>query len=142
MRRALSIRGKLGRGVAAFLLALALSGFLASGGFAGEGAEVTEFAEAASILKDPLSFEGREVLLKGRFKGWKAKCAGSSPATRSDWALEDDTACIYVSGRVPGGLSSLRPKGELVIVKGIARAGKKGAYIEAKEARRLPLARK
>ncbi|MBI2413698.1 MAG: hypothetical protein HYV24_10885 [Deltaproteobacteria bacterium] len=140
MRRALSIRGKPGRGVAALLLALALSGYLASGGFAGEGAE--EFTETASILKDPVSFEGREVLLKGRFRGWKARCAGSSPATRSDWALEDDTACIYVSGRVPRGLSSLKPKGELVIVKGIARAGKKGAYIEAKEARRPPLARK
>lgn len=141
MRSPLSIRGELGRGViAALLTALAISCCPAFVGYAGERAE--ELTETASILKDPVSFEGREVLLKGRFKGWKARCPGSSPATRSDWAIEDDTACIYVSGRAPKGLSPLRPQGELVIVKGIARAGKKGAYVEAKEARRVPLARK
>lgn len=140
MRSPLSIKGKPGRVAAAFLTALAIFCCPASVGCAGERAE--EFTGTASILKDPVSFEGREVLLKGRFKGWKARCPGSSPATRSDWAIEDDTACVYVSGRAPRGLSPLRPKGELVIVRGVARAGKKGAYVEAKEARRLPLARK
>ena len=46
--------------------------------------------------------------------------------TRSDWMLEDETGCIYITGRIPNSLSPVQPKGERVLVKGRVITTKKG----------------
>jgi hypothetical protein len=79
------------------------------------------------ILTGSVKLDSAEVLVKGIFKGWKGDCPSSSAITRSDWVLEDETGCIYVTGRIPTALSPTRPMGEHVLVKGrviVTKTGK------------------
>ncbi|MBF0225265.1 MAG: hypothetical protein HQK76_07395 [Desulfobacterales bacterium] len=46
----------------------------------------------------------QSVTLKGKYMGWKGSCKSAPPETRSDWMLEYNEACIYVSGPVPDGI--------------------------------------
>lgn len=88
------------------------------------------------ILKNPAEFVNREIILEGAFQGWKGKCEDSSPLTRSDWILKDETGCIYVSGKIPGGVSTTAPRGESLILSGTLKIKEGGKpYFEAKEVR-------
>ena len=47
---------------------------------------------------------------------------------------EDETGCIYVSGKIPAGVSTLDPKGESLMVSGVMKIRKGGKpYFQAKE---------
>lgn len=70
------------------------------------------------VLNAPAGFSGKEVLVQGKFKGWNGTCSSSSVLTRSDWVIEDETGCIYVTGAVPAGLSPMQPHNELIKVVG------------------------
>ena len=71
----------------------------------------------SEILRDPVSFSGRQMKFQGRFLGWSS-CPQSDIITRSDWVLDDGTGCIYVTGRLPTGLALDRPAGEQITVTG------------------------
>jgi hypothetical protein len=103
-----------------------------------EQGTITEPASQASmpvkatikdILTGSVKFNSPEVMVKGIFKGWKGKCPSSSMITRSDWVLEDDTGCIYITGRIPNFLSPAQPKGERVLVKGRVITTDKGTPV-------------
>ena len=88
------------------------------------------------ILKNPGEFGNKEIVLEGAFQGWKGKCEDSSPLTRSDWILKDETGCIYVSGKIPGGVSTTEPRGEALVLSGTLKIKEGGKpYFEAKEVR-------
>jgi len=88
------------------------------------------------ILKNPAEFVNREIILEGAFQGWKGKCEDSSPLTRSDWILKDETGCLYVSGKIPSGVSTTAPRGENLILSGSLKIKEGGKpYFEAKEVR-------
>lgn len=92
------------------------------------------------ILDGRTAFEGKEVTITGRFMGWKGRCNTSMPMTRSDWIIEDDSGCIYVSGPLPQGLSALAPKGEPVVVAGVVMKGMKDfPVIQAKDVKLVPV---
>jgi hypothetical protein len=92
-----------------------------------------------TILDDPEAYAGKEIVLEGRFRGWSGKCAGSAPITRSDWILEDKTGCIYVTGRIPAGVSVIEPQGEPLILSGKVRIRKDGKPIlEVIKVRKVP----
>jgi hypothetical protein len=82
--------------------------------------------EINNILDHHEDFVGKTVTVQGSFRGWKKKCLSSSMLKRSDWVLEDETGCIYVTGRIPASLSPFRPKGEKVLVRGRVLITKKG----------------
>ncbi|MBU0483455.1 MAG: hypothetical protein KKB30_02940 [Proteobacteria bacterium] len=78
------------------------------------------------------TYAGQKVLLSGVFKGWKGACFGAPPVTRSDWMLEDDSGCLYVTGPLPAGLDALKPNSEQIMVKGLVLTDRKGEpYLEA-----------
>lgn len=90
-----------------------------------------------TVAKEPANWAGKKVKVTGNFSGWKGKCAGSPPVSRSDWMIEGSTACMYVNGRLPPGLSSIPPArgiGKPIVVIGeiiIDRFGK--AYIQSEK---------
>lgn len=78
------------------------------------------------LLENPTKYSSSEVLLDGFFKGWKGTCSSSFMLTRSDWILEDETGCIYVTGTLPIGFSPMQPHNESVTVTGHIIVDKKG----------------
>ncbi len=92
-----------------------------------------------AILNHPGAFKNKKIVLEGTFRGWSGKCNRSSMLTRSDWVLDDGTGCIYVTGRIPAGVSPSDPKGERVALSGSIKTGKRGKpFFDAAEARQLP----
>lgn len=82
------------------------------------------------ILDEPASCENHDVTVQGLYKGWSGKCESSTMLTRSDWILEDETGCIYVTGRMmPTGSPADQPKGERVLVQGKVILGSTGKPI-------------
>lgn len=75
------------------------------------------------VIRDPERFSGLEIVLGGAFRGWKGSCPESGMMTRSDWIVEDETGCIYVTGLAPQNLSSAEPHGERIMVQGTVIAG-------------------
>ena len=59
---------------------------------------VDELLQRAPVFKDKI------VTVRGSFRGWQGSCKGPPPETRSDWMLEHEGACIYVSGPTPVGV--------------------------------------
>ena len=59
---------------------------------------VDELVQRAPVFKDKI------VTVRGNFRGWQGSCKGPPPETRSDWMLEHEGACIYVSGPTPVGI--------------------------------------
>jgi hypothetical protein len=122
--------------VAACLLAGACG--LAEGDPASPGDMPAEGAEASrretaigKIWKHPDRYEGREVLLRGRFLGWRGQVTPPG-ITRSDWAVGDDTGAIYVAGSPPGGLDPYRDIDRPLEVLGIVMITDKSVpYIRA-----------
>jgi hypothetical protein len=78
------------------------------------------------ILDEPAGCENHDVTVQGIYKGWSGKCASSTMLTRSDWILEDETGCIYVTGLLPTGFSADKPQGERVVVQGKVVLGTTG----------------
>lgn len=96
----------------------------------------------SAVLENPTRFADKEIVLEGAFRGWKGGCSSSSLITRSDWVLEDATGCIYVTGRIPDGLSPAQPKGEHIIVKGVVVIDSKGKpAIQANQLVQPPISR-
>jgi hypothetical protein len=88
------------------------------------------------VLNNRAQFVNKEIVLEGAFQGWKGKCEDSTPLTRSDWILKDDTGCLYVSGKIPAGVSTTAPRGEILILSGTLKIKEGGKpYFEAKEVR-------
>jgi len=83
-------------------------------------------AAIKDILAGSMEVTSGEVAVKGVFKGWNENCSSSSMITRSDWVLEDETGCIYVTGRIPNSLSPAKPRDENVLVQGSVIITKKG----------------
>lgn len=87
----------------------------------------------AMINNHPSDYEGMKLSLSGVFKGWKGRCKGSPPVSRSDWMLADNSACIYISGAMPAGLQAMFPHDEAITITGTVRLTQAGkAYIEAR----------
>lgn len=98
-----------------------------------------EIIQIKQILADHENLQGKEVTLKGAFLGWSGICESSSPLTRSDWILEDETGCIYVTNILPASLSPSQPKGEQIIVTGqviISNTGK--PVLKANQVTKIP----
>lgn len=92
------------------------------------------------VLSAPEEYKDSEIVLTGTFRGWKDACEGSAPVTRSDWILEDDTGCIYVSGQLPPRVSPLNPKNERIIVSGRVEIIRNGLInFKAFKATRMPV---
>ncbi len=91
------------------------------------------------ILNDPVKFSDAEVTLEGVFRGWKGACPSSVMMSRSDWIIEDQTGCIYITGLVPNDLSPAQPQGEHIVVTGRVIVGKMGKpVIKAARIIRIP----
>lgn len=56
------------------------------------------------VLQAKQQFVGQAIQISGRFGGWQGRCQGGPPVSRSDWMLEGEQSCLYVSGRLPAGL--------------------------------------
>jgi hypothetical protein len=85
-----------------------------------------------AIAKNPDFYVGKEVVVWGEVKGWKGSCLSPPPLTRSDWMIEDDGQCIYVSGDLPVGLNALNPSGEKISVKATIKIDRTGKPYLAK----------
>lgn len=82
-----------------------------------------------AIQENPALFTQKEIVLEGVFRGWTGTCRASSMLTRSDWVLEDESGCIYITGRIPNTLSPAQPKGERVLVRGLVITTDKGTPV-------------
>ena len=50
------------------------------------------------IKANPEAYEGKNVTIVGKYLGWNCYgCGYGPPVTRSDWCIEDETGCIYVT---------------------------------------------
>jgi hypothetical protein len=84
----------------------------------------------ASIWQNPGAWEGRKIFLEVKFLGWKGG-ARHPGITKSDWAIEDGTGAIYVTGRRPPGLDPLADVGRRLQVWGTVKVNPRGVpYIE------------
>jgi len=79
-----------------------------------------------TIIQNPNNYEGKQVIVSGNFKGWKGSCFSAPPVTRSDWMIEDEGQCIYVSGDLPGGLDAMKPSGEEITIEATVKVDQKG----------------
>lgn len=88
-----------------------------------------------AVAKEPANWAGKKVKVTGNFSGWQGKCTGRPPVSRSDWMIENDTACLYVNGRLPPELSSIPPaKGigkPIVVIGEVVIDGFGKAYIQS-----------
>ena len=94
-------------------------------------------ATIKQVIENASRMNEQQVELTGAFRGWTG-CPASSMITRSDWVLEDESGCIYVSGVMPEGVSLTKPQGERIQIKGRVIADKNGkAAIKADHLVRL-----
>jgi hypothetical protein len=70
--------------------------------------EIREDARSSTsireILEEPERFIGKTVTVEGEYRGWKPdpeapQCRMGPPVTRSDWAVQDGTGTLYVTGK-------------------------------------------
>ena len=111
-----------------FLSYTALNSAYAKGSHAPTAETVNKETKIAikKILDDPGSFENKDVTVQGVNKGWGGPCASSKMLTRSDWIVEDETGCIYVTGSMPANSSPDKPQGERIVVQGKVMIGVTG----------------
>ncbi len=85
------------------------------------------------IWSHPDTFKGRKVLISGTYLGWRGQIEHPL-ITRSDWAVEDDTGAIYVTGLPAKGLDPIRNIGYPLEVFGTVHVNPKGVpYIVAEK---------
>ena len=58
------------------------------------------------LVTQAAAYRGQVVNASGTFAGWTGPCRGAPPRRRSDWMLVDGTACLYVSGPLPAGITA------------------------------------
>lgn len=75
-----------------------------------------------------VQYKDRHVTVSGQYGGWSHACPASQGKTRSDWVLFDGTSCLFVTGAMPKGLSSIKPNNEAVEVVGVLRVTDNGKY--------------
>jgi hypothetical protein len=96
-------------------------------------AESAQETRIKSIWSHPEAFRDQTVLVRGRYLGWRGQIEAPQ-ITRSDWAIEDDTGAIYVTGLPAKGLDPVRDIGHPLEVLGTARINPKGTpYIKAEK---------
>ena len=84
------------------------------------------------IRDNPAYYQGKTVVIKGKFLGWNAPQCNHPKITRSDWAIEDETGCIYVTGIWPDRLDPVKHRGRRLIVDGKIEINEEGIpYIRA-----------
>ena len=92
------------------------------------------FAQIAEILAHPDEYKDRTVTIEGRFMGWSGSCRTAPPETRSDWMVDADNGCLYVSGPTPEGYSAIPGSsslGKTISVTGrVLLDGNKHPYIK------------
>ncbi|MCP4688703.1 MAG: hypothetical protein GY859_11680 [Desulfobacterales bacterium] len=85
----------------------------------------------SELYENPGAFDGRVVELSGRFMGWTGCRAPTRMGSRSDWTLQDDQTCIYVSGGFPPGLRprDKKDKGRHVTIKALVVHDNQRVYL-------------
>ena len=84
-----------------------------------------------SIWRHPESLRGHKVVVHGTYLGWKGRVEHPQ-ITRSDWAIQDDTGAIYVTGRPAKGMDPYRDIGRRLKVLGTVGVSAGGVpYIRA-----------
>jgi hypothetical protein len=79
---------------------------------------------------------GQVVSIVGAYRGWRPDpdspaCKPGPPVLRSDWAISDETGCIYVTGK--SGLDPTDDYGKRISVVGIVKkTSSSQPYIEAR----------
>lgn len=87
--------------------------------------------DIGSIWSHPGAFEREKVMVRGRYLGWRGEIENPR-ISRSDWAIEDDSGAIYVTGLPAKGLDPVRDIGHRLEVLGIVQVNPKGIpYIRA-----------
>ncbi|MDO8989947.1 MAG: hypothetical protein Q7U91_09960 [Sideroxyarcus sp.] len=95
-------------------------------------------ATIKQVIDNAARMNDQQIELAGSFRGWKG-CPSSAMITRSDWVLDDDSGCIYVSGAMPEGVSPEKAEGEHIRVIGRVVVDAKGKpAIKADRLIRLP----
>jgi hypothetical protein len=85
------------------------------------------------IWEQPHQYEGREVLVQGSYLGWRGQVAHPQ-ITRSDWALQDETGSIYITGKSAKGLDPAQDIGRRLEVLGTVELNEKSVpYIRAEK---------
>lgn len=56
------------------------------------------------LVNNATQYENQLLTIRGVFMGWKGSCSVPPPETRSDWMIEYNDKCIYVSGPTPLGI--------------------------------------
>ena len=96
----------------------------------GEGRSYQEI-KIESIWRHPEAFRNRKIVVHGTYLGWKGK-VDHPLITRSDWAIQDDTGTIYVTGRLVKGLDPYRDIGCRLKLLGTVGVNPKGVpYVRA-----------
>jgi len=79
-------------------------------------------------------YENELVTIKGIFMGWRGSCKTPPPETRSDWMMEYNEVCVYVSGPPPLGIDitpNSKDIGKVINIHGKVLIGKSGTpYIK------------
>lgn len=97
------------------------------------------YIQIGSVIAKPEKYEGKEVMIKGKFIGWSLPQHEivTPMITRSDWIVEDETGAIYVTKLNPEPLNPASDRGRKVIVSGIIRLEEGKPYIEGKSLRAI-----
>ncbi len=86
--------------------------------------------KVSDLLSAP-ELVGKTVRVTGRCMGYGSEhVLGAQPRTRSDWALEDDSAAVYVTGPYPPGCSGTQPGEGPVLVTGIVAVDTLTSYAD------------
>lgn len=102
----------------------------------GTGQAVVQQTTVSGIVENINAALGKLVQLSGTYRGWRPDpnspaCRPGPPVTRSDWAISDNTGCIFVTGR--SGLDPVDDIGKSITVSGIVRKTSRGQpYIEVR----------
>lgn len=89
----------------------------------------------ATILSQPDSYLGQQVEIVGYFRGWDLlrEVKRSSPVTRSDWVIADQSGAIYVTGIAPPNLdpASLKDTDKLIRLVATVGQNQNGVFLQA-----------
>ncbi|NPB05274.1 MAG: hypothetical protein GXO08_02710 [Aquificae bacterium] len=89
------------------------------------------------LVRHCAELNGREVLLKAEYRGWRCPPdCGPPPLTRSDACFVDQNACVYAVGT--GGLDPLRDAGKKVLVRAVVRFENGRCLLDVREVKPAP----
>lgn len=97
----------------------------------------SKIVSIAEIRNNPYLYAGKEVIITGIYLGWHGN--ESPPVTRSDWAIQDETGQIYVTGKSPN-LDPIKNVGTNIMVVGYVEVTADGRpYVNATDVKVLVL---